>query len=448
MKRFAICLILVSYSTIYSQNAIVQDWTLNFPPRFDYNNFYVVDMEKDNTGNMYLTGYLLDNIPGNSDIILLKIVTSSFLVEWIVVYNGPANGDDLVDDLEIDKEGNCIVAGLTYIGNNNSDYVTIKYNPSGQQIWENTYSGSANHVDWINDLLVDNAGNVYVTGASREESYSYNNATTIKYNANGVMEWKATHDNSTNFDEEGRGLVVDNSGNVYMACKTYTTSVEFLTIKYNSVGVEQWTRLACSTTQNEWAQFIGLDNSGKVTIGGTAYEANPPPYDPIGYYMIKYNPDGSFAGGGNTYNSSSVMRGMVVSPQGNVYVTGESSGANQSRDFVTVKFNSSGYFEWVKRFNYAEYDRPRNIIIDEDENIFITGYSTNTTPSFQNIAVTVKYNSSGDSLWTNIYTHQNYQSNAAGSIILDESGDIYVAINYNSGTIEGNEILKINSSGT
>ena len=161
--------------------------------------------------------------------------------------------------------------------------------------------------------------------------------------------------------------------------------------------------------------------------------------------MIKYNPDGSYAGGGNTYNSSSTMRGMVVGPQGNVYVTGESSGANQSRDFVTVKFNALGNFQWEKRFNYSEFDRPTDIVIDGNENIFITGYST--IPSVQAYAVTVKYNSSGDSLWSNIYTHQNFQNNGAYKIILDEAGDLYETIHYYSGSTQGNELIKLNNSG-
>src|SRR3990172_5525723 len=224
MKWLIICLILMSYSTIYSQNSVQQAWTLNFPPLLDYENFYVVDMGKDNTGNIYLTGTRYNN-PGNADIILMKIVESSFLVEWIAVYNGPANSDDVVHNLEIDNEGNCIVAGLTYTGNNNSDYVTIKYNPSGQRLWVNTYNGSANFVDWINDLFVDNTGNVYVTGASYEESQSYNNATTIKYNSDGVMQWKNTYVDSNFYSDQGNGIAVDDSGNVYVACETFTTSL-------------------------------------------------------------------------------------------------------------------------------------------------------------------------------------------------------------------------------
>ena len=257
MKRFVICLILVWYSTIYSQSSVEEDWTLNFPPVIDYEFLNVVDMEKDNMGNVYLTGTIYENT-GNADIFLMKIVSTSFLVEWIAVYNGPANtNQDVVDDLEIDNEGNCYVAGLTYTGNNNSDYLTIKFNPSGQQVWVNTYNGLADYMDWINDLFVDNAGNVYVTGANHEQSQFYTNATTIKYNSDGVMQWKSTYVDSNLYDDEGKALTVDNSGNVYVAGQTYTTSTQFLTIKYDSAGVEQWTRIAGSPAQIKYAQFIG-----------------------------------------------------------------------------------------------------------------------------------------------------------------------------------------------
>ena len=56
MKRFTILLSLAIYSIIFSQDPVVHDWTLNFPPRFDYKNFSIVDMEKDNQGNLYTTG--------------------------------------------------------------------------------------------------------------------------------------------------------------------------------------------------------------------------------------------------------------------------------------------------------------------------------------------------------------------------------------------------------
>jgi uncharacterized delta-60 repeat protein len=444
MKNLLLPLIFFFYSFAYSQSTAEHDWTLNFPQVLDYGTFNIYNMEKDNQGNLYLVGGR--SLSGVSEYILFKILISSWVIEWFVYFDVDGYEYEYPRNLYVDESGNCYAAGQGVSDvSGEYDYLTIKYNASGKQEWIATYNGVLNESDWINALFVDNLGNVYVTGASHEVSEFSWNSTTVKYNSNGVFEWKATYVDSNNFDDEGKALVVDNSGDVYVACQTYTTSVQFLTIKYNSAGVEQWANLSGSSVQNEFVQHLGLDNSGKITVGGTAYNTNPPPYEPIGYYLIKYDSSGSFAGGGNTYNSSSNMRGMVVSPQGNVYVTGDPDvTSNQSRDFVTVKFNSSGNFQWVKRFNYAELDRPTDIIIDENENIYITGYSI--IPSVQSYAVSVKYNSSGDSLWTNIYTHQNFQNNSTGKIILDESGNMFVTVHY-SGNTEGNELIKLNNSG-
>ena len=40
-----------------------------------------------------------------------------------------------------------------------------------------------------------------------------------------------------------KDIVVDDSGNVYVACHTYTSSYQFSTIKYDAAGVEQWVNI-------------------------------------------------------------------------------------------------------------------------------------------------------------------------------------------------------------
>ncbi len=435
--RHTILFFIILISTFCnSQTSVEEDWTLNFPPVLDYESFILVDMEKNNLGNLYVLGFR--QVSGINEYVIIKIIKSSWIVEWYSYF-------DVVDyiiatDLEIDDLGNCYVAGSGRTDNSgNYDFITVKYNSLGQQVWASTYNGAINWDDWINDLFIDNFGNVYVTGSSMEFSEFYWSATTIKYNSNGVMQWKNTYVSSNIYNDEGMALAVDNSGNVYVACKTFTTSEEFLTIKYNSAGDEQWTKISGSS-EHDYVEFIGLDNSGKITVGGTATNTT---IGPIGYLIYKYNPDGSYAGGGNTYNSFSSMKGMAVSPQGNVYVTG--SHYNMNVDYSTVKFNSSGNFQWERRYNGGLADQPSDIKIDSDENVYVTGYSN--ISSSQSNSVTVKYNSSGDSLWSNIYTHQNSPSNYPQKIILDESGDMYLAIRYYSGSTQGNELIKLNNNG-
>ena len=62
--------------------------------------------------------------------------------------------------IAVDNLGNIYVTGDDY------DYVTIKYDSSGQEQWLARYDGPGNTEDHVAALALDLSGNVYVTGAS------------------------------------------------------------------------------------------------------------------------------------------------------------------------------------------------------------------------------------------------------------------------------------------
>src|SRR3989339_25827 len=419
MKRFTILLSLAIYSIIFSQDPVVHDWTLNFPPRFDYKNFSIVDMEKDNQGNLYTTGYVQDIIDDNLDIITLKVIMSSGIVEWVRIYNGAGNRDDFPTDLEIDNEGNCFISGYTF--KTRGQYLILKYNPDGQEVWE------ADSNNFITDFLVDDVGNIYVTGYS-----------TIKYNSNGDLVWRVDYNNST----AGYGITIDDTGNVYVTGSL--NNDDFLTIKYNANGEEQWAR-SYNDLQDR-ADYVALDNEGNIYSAGANVGGNTGDF---GFWILKYDQQGNLL----WYKKYSAIwadiSGFALSPSGNVFITGSYYPASsQTRDYITLKYNSNGIFQWAKSYNgpASMDDIPNDLKIDLNENVYITGYRSWAN---QMDAITIKYNSSGDSLWAHSYSNFNVYANGR-KIVLGSSNDLYVGLLVSSpvNTTVHPNILKLNANGT
>ena len=63
--------------------------------------------------------------------------------------------------------------------------------------------------------------------------------------------------------------------------------------------------------------------------------------------------------------------------QGNVYVSGDSDGNGTDKDYATIKYDSSGYSLWVQRYNGPGngIDVGNSIAVDDSGNVYVSGYS-------------------------------------------------------------------------
>ncbi|RMF62117.1 MAG: T9SS C-terminal target domain-containing protein [Calditrichaeota bacterium] len=333
-----------------------------------------VDIAISRSGNIYITGWCSES-NFQSDIVTLKY-DSSGIIQWISIFNGNSNDDDVPTALVIDDSENVYITGRSTAYNGFYDFLTIKYNSEGVQQWTAYYNGPDNELDAARAIAIDSFGNVYVTGKSGlfyNQNYDF---ATIKYNADGMEEWVARYNGSADFEDIPKAIAIDDSGNVYITGSSYEISSgeDITTIKYSNSGAQSW--------------IAHYDSS---------------------YYFESPND-------------------IVIDSAGNVYITGYSLG-----DFVTIKYNKNGIQEWVKKYDGIEHEQEtaKAMVIDADQNVYVTGFTRDFDDAYPHMGtfwdiLTIKYNPQGLEQWVARYDSPDSLEDTPIDIKIDDNANLYI----------------------
>lgn len=434
----------------YNAAGVIQ-WTANYgftTDQYEQGNSIVVD----GSGNVFIAGQSdPDSTATVSDDYVVIKYNSAGVQQWVQRTNGTGNGVDRPSKIVLDTTGNPVVTGRS---DNllNYDYLTVKYNAStGVPLWSVRYDRT--HNDWATDLVVNPTnGNIYVIGRSRNVDYDY---ATVCYNASGVQQWATIYDNAIG-DNRATNIGMDSTGNLYVTGQsdvgTSTVNYDITTIKYNNAGVQQWLRTYSGTALNDdIPSAFYVSPAGNVLVTGSV-DTDASVNISNDYVTLKYNNTGTLQWSqlySNTTSSNDISKGIIEDVSGNVIVTGYTE-TIPNKNGITIKYNTSGVSKWTNTFNEIgdNTDKPNAMAMDTNGNLFIAGsvveYGTDKNFALQKIDVT------GTTAWIRTINGTSVgSSDSAQGVVTDNLGNIYVAgYTHNKGTSSDFTVAKYDTNGT
>lgn len=232
-----------------------------------------------------------------------------------------------------------------------------------------------------------------------------------------------------------------------------------------------WAKQITGTSQVEEGKGIGLDASGNVYSAGIF--ADSADLDPGAGTQMAYTHGGddiyvqkldmlgnlvwAFSIGGS---STDIVHDLYTDLAGNVYITGQfkdtvdfDPGAGVTNlmalandDIFFAKYNASGALVWAHRIGGTANDQGHGITADLSGNVYITGYfkgivdfdpganvANLTGNGIEDIFV-AKYNSSGNYLWAHSAGGAN--TDMGQSIAVDYMGNVLVTGNFNGASVD------------
>jgi hypothetical protein len=260
--------------------------------------------------------------------------------------------------------------------------------------------------DYGKDVAVDSSGNVYVTGATRCGSPDGCYAYIRKYDANNKLLWKTSFRIGVagqKRDTSATSVSVDGNGNAFVVGDYHTGDGAYGRVfagfirKYSTNGSHLWTRL--------FAHDVFSLAGGRVL-------------------------------------------GSAVDGSGNLYVVGVDTDGEESHVGFIHKYSSSGSKLWTRTVSYDNEAAIRAVAVGPKGGVVVVGSFLSYDDSSERNGFVAKYLPDG----TLDYEHRlgvgDGYNDDIRSVTIDGSGNIYVAGTKSNSSAQAAFLRKLNSRGS
>lgn len=340
----------------------------------------------DDSNNVFITGYVVDDTAKEKDLVILKYRYDGLLV-WATKFNNPTyNFDEIGTVISFDAQRNVYVGGSGKRLTTSSDFLITKFNINGNIYWSNYLN--SNHNEGVHKLTIVGS-TVNIVGPSQYDSISWV-VISANFNASsGNYINQSTTGSSKAPFKEIRYITTSDSGYIFVTGKKNTANTDILTVKLNPNTLDTiWIKsFNGSSNQNDCGNSVAVDDSGYVYV--TGYTTVSGSKDMV---TLKYSPSGNLIWNqtfmGNTSGEDEGLD-ILVNAHGVVFVAGYIQ--NTTIDYAMLSYEKNGGIVWYRNYDgTGSDDRATNAAFDSSDNLIFTGQSKNKGSSTYQYT-TIKY---------------------------------------------------------
>jgi outer membrane protein assembly factor BamB len=324
--------------------------------------------------------------------------------------------------------------------------LAVPFNVPGaqQRMWIMKYDGYTGRRHWTQAALVGNGvetvysgplrvsatGDVFYVTPSR--GVTPDTVAIVKLNGgDGAQEWR------TNLDlgpQEGiRAFELTSSGNVAYAGSDMNPMGGVTRLMVGMVngatGAPMWNGVQPSGQPQDSFSRLAVDSTGAIVAVGKVRNSSSND-DAV---IVKYSAAGVFQWRqqiqwtlGNTDQATVV----AFDQSNNVFWAGLTQTGTAQSDVLAGKISPAGTVLWTVTKSGTNHEKAIDLVVDGNGDAVISGWANSQqTGASCDFGTWKLRNATGATLWTNIYATPNSGNDIPERVLLDDSGDLYVAGN-------------------
>lgn len=295
---------------------------------------------------------------------------------WSKNFGG--SGFDTFYDMEVDRDGNCLLFGstrsfdLSIQSLGGYDFWLVKIDPSGNMLWEKVFGGSNQDIGYDLDLTDDGGYILYgETNSQIANVTNFINSPVVyiaKLDQDANLEWEQSYGGAKNergFDikqlSNGGYIAVGRSKSINGDVTSTELIDKYWVIRLDAAGELVWDK-TIPTNEETWDIVIESADANSVIISGTTEDEN--------IFVTKMSSNGDVIWNKNFGGNDSDRVFCILKTSDNGFVIGGSSSSNDgdltnnngATDSWIIKLDDAGNLIWQKSMGGSMNDVATDIV--------------------------------------------------------------------------------------